>query len=72
VSNAERKKLKILLDHWIEHNREHSLEFREWAEKAKGFEQPETCKDILEAAQEMDKANEPLLRALRRLEDEGG
>jgi nickel/cobalt exporter len=72
MRNAEKEKLKILLNHWIEHNKEHSQEFREWAEKAKGFGEAETCDDILEAAQELDKANEPLLRALRRLEGKGG
>jgi nickel/cobalt exporter len=71
MSNAEREKIKILLNHWIEHNKEHSQEFREWAEKAKGLGEAETCDDILEAAQDMDKANEPLLRALRRLEGKG-
>lgn len=72
MSNTEREKIKILLNHWIEHNKEHSQEFREWAEKAKGLGEAETCDDILEAAQDMDKANEPLLRALRRLEGNGG
>lgn len=71
MSNTERKKLRILLNHWIEHNKEHTQEFREWAEKAKGFGEDETCNDILEAAQGMDKANEPLLRALKRLEEKG-
>jgi hypothetical protein len=68
MGNAEREKFKILLNHWIEHNKEHIQEFREWAEKAKGFGEAETCDDILEAAQVLDKTNEALLRALRRLE----
>jgi nickel/cobalt exporter len=72
MRNAEREKFKILLNHWIEHNKEHSQEFREWAEKAKGLGEAENCDDILEAAQDMDKANEPLLRALRRFEGKGG
>ena len=72
MSNTEREKFKILLRHWIEHNKEHSQEFREWAEKAKGFGEAEAYDDMLEAAQEMDKANEALLRALRRLEGNGG
>jgi len=29
MSNTEREKIKILLNHWIEHNKEHSQEFRE-------------------------------------------
>ena len=69
MPNAEREKIKILLNHWIEHNKEDSREFREWAEKAKGFGEAEPCCDILEAAQEMDKANDALLRALKRLEN---
>ncbi|PIX21414.1 MAG: hypothetical protein COZ69_14950 [Deltaproteobacteria bacterium CG_4_8_14_3_um_filter_45_9] len=72
MSNTEREKIKILLNHWIEHNKEHSQEFREWAEKAKGLGEAETCDDILEAAQDMDKSNGPLLRALRRFEGKGG
>jgi len=72
MSNAEREKLKILLNHWIEHNKEHSQEFREWAEKAKGFGEAETCDDILEAAQDMDKASEALFRPSRRFEAKGG
>jgi endonuclease III-like uncharacterized protein len=67
MRNAEREKFKILLNHWIEYNKEHSQEFREWVEKAKGLGKAETCDDILEAAQEMDKANDALLRALRTL-----
>jgi len=72
MRNAEREKIKILLNHWIEHNKEHSQEFRERAEKAKGLGEVEVCDDILEAAQELDKANEALLRALRTLEGKGG
>jgi len=71
MRNNEREKIKILLNHWIEHNKEHSQEFREWAKKAKGLGEAETCDDILEATQEMDKANDALLRALRTLEGKG-
>jgi predicted RNA-binding protein len=34
-------KLRILLNHWVQHNKEHSQEFREWAEKVKGFREIE-------------------------------
>jgi nickel/cobalt exporter len=71
MGNAEREKIKILLNHWIEHNKEHIQELREWAEKAKRLGEAETCDDILEAAQVLDKTNEALLRALRRLEGKG-
>jgi nickel/cobalt exporter len=68
MRNTEREKIKILLNHWIKHNKEHSQEFREWAEKAEGLGDAETSVDILEAAQQMDKANDALVRALKRLE----
>jgi hypothetical protein len=72
MRNAEREKIKILINHWIEHNKEHSQEFKEWAEKAKGLGEAEVCDDLLEAAQVVDQANVPLLRALRALEGKGG
>lgn len=67
MGNDERAKLRTLLNYWIEHNREHSQEFREWAGKAKGFGEGEAGEDMLQAAQEMDKASEALSQALRRL-----
>jgi hypothetical protein len=63
----EREKLKALLNYWLEHNKEHSEEFREWAGKARNFGEAMIHDDIVEAAQQMDKANEFLLRALQRL-----
>ena len=72
MENGEREKFEILLNHWIEHNKEHIQEFREWAEKAKRFGEAETCDDILEAAQVLDKTNQALLRALRKLEGKKG
>ena len=68
MSSDERARLNTLLIYWIEHNKEHAEEFREWAEKAKASGEAETYEDMLKAAQQMDKANEPLSRALRRLE----
>ena len=61
-------KLRILLHHWIEHNREHGQEFRDWAEKAKGTGETEASKEILRAAKEMEKASESLSQALKSLE----
>ncbi len=68
MDNDERAKLKTLLNYWSEHNKEHAEEFKEWAEKAKASGEAEIAEDILDAAQWMDKANEPLSRALKKLE----
>ena len=61
-------KLSTMLNYWMEHNKEHSQEFREWADKARGFGEAEVYEEILAAAQEMDRVNESLSRALKRLE----
>ena len=64
----ERAKLSTMLNYWIEHNKEHSQEFREWAGRAKGLGEVKASEEILAAAQEMNKANESLSRALGKLE----
>jgi hypothetical protein len=69
MSSDEWAKLKILLGHWIEHNREHSQEFGEWADKAKALGEVEAGEKLLQASQEMNKASEFLSQALKRLEE---
>lgn len=66
---GEKEKLRILLNHWVQHNREHAQEFRHWAEKAGEWGQGTVSEDILRAAQQMDKGNESLLKALERLKE---
>ena len=65
----EKAKLKTLLNYWIEHNREHSQEFREWADKAKSLGETEVAGEIMQAVQEMDKASGLLSQSLKRLEE---
>ena len=71
MSNDEIAKLRTLLNYWIEHNKEHSQEFEEWAEKVKVSGEAEVGEDMLLASQEMSKASEFLSRALGRLEERG-
>ena len=67
MEKSEMEKLKILLDHWIEHNKEHGDEFREWGEKARALGKAVVHEDMLDAAQNMDKASESLRKALQEL-----
>jgi hypothetical protein len=60
-------KVKILLDHWIVHNQEHSEEFREWADKVKALAEVGAGDEMVQAAQEMEKASKHLSRALDKL-----
>ena len=70
MGSEERSKLKVLLNYWVEHNQEHSQEFREWADKARAFGEVEIADELLQAAQEMDKASKLLSQSMERLEGE--
>ncbi len=68
MSSDEKEKLKTLLKYWIEHNREHSDEFKEWAEKAEKMGEGEVGGEILKAVGNMDKVTDILSGILRKLE----
>lgn len=70
MSEVTKETLEILLKHWAQHNRDHSEEFRKWAEKARGLGEVGACDAILAAAQQVDKTNEFLLQALDSLKGE--
>lgn len=55
-------RLHILLDYWIEHNREHEQEFREWADKI-AFLSKEIAQQLQEAAGRMAAASNNLEKA---------
>lgn len=67
------EKLRILLDYWIGHNREHEQEFRQWAGKAALFS-TEVAQQLEEAAAEMAAASTELEKARQILakSKEGG
>ena len=69
MSSDERAKLRVILSHWVEHNREHSQEFSEWAVKAKSLGEAEVGEEMLRAAQAMDESSDFLTQALKRLEE---
>ena len=66
----DKEKLKVVIEHWIEHNKEHAEEFREWAGKAKGFGENATGENITRAAEQLEAANESLLTASKALTGE--
>jgi phage shock protein A len=67
----EKDNLKALLNYWIAHNQDHSIEFREWAEKAKTMGEQQVAADILEAVAEMEKATALFSKSLKSLGVEG-
>jgi hypothetical protein len=64
---SEEVKIRTLLDYWIEHNKEHGQEFKEWAEKMKEVDKPIVSSELLQASMDMDNATEHLYKARERL-----
>ena len=64
----EKGRLKVILTSWAEHNKQHSEKFRKWAEKAKNAESEPIYNRVLQAAKELEKANEQLSQVLTELQ----
>ena len=63
----DRGKLKVLLTSWTERNKQHSQKFRKWTEKVENAGGNPIYSSILQAAHEMEKANERLSQLLIEL-----
>ena len=64
----DRKKLKHLIGHWVEHNRSHEASYSEWAVKARRMGDEPSAELIDEAVNLMKDADALLLRALAKLQ----
>ena len=65
----ERGRLKVLLASWTEHNKQYSQKFRKWAGKIENAEGNPIYSRALQAAAEMEKANEGLSQVLNELQE---
>jgi len=63
----ETGKLKVLLASWVEKNREHAERFKKWTERTENLESNPIYNSALQAAQEVEKANEQLSQVLMQL-----
>jgi len=63
----DKTRLKTLLSYWVDHNREHSQEFREWVDKAEKMGESGVAKDLLKAVGNMEKVTGILSGILKRL-----
>jgi rubrerythrin len=64
--NDVREKLRILLDHWIEHNSEHEKELRNWADKVTSSS-VEVAQQLQKAATKMAAVSDELMKAKQAL-----
>jgi len=67
----ERGRLKVLLTSWVEHNKQDSGKFMKWKEKVKNAEDDPIYDAVLQAAQDMEKADEKLSQLLIELQEKG-
>jgi thioredoxin 1 len=67
----EKGRLKVILTSWIEHNKKHSEKLRKWTEKTQNAESEPIYNGAIQAAKELEKANEQLSQVLRELERGG-
>ncbi|MDI3481174.1 MAG: hypothetical protein PWQ97_829 [Tepidanaerobacteraceae bacterium] len=59
--------LRILLAHWIEHNKSHEDNFREWAHKSEKLGKPKVSELISKAADSLNAASLYLLEAKKHI-----
>jgi thioredoxin 1 len=64
----EKGRLKVLLTSWVEHNKQESGKFRKWKEKVKDAESDSVYHGVLQAARDMENANEKLSQLLVELQ----
>lgn len=65
----ERGRLKVILASWTEDNKKHSEKLMKWTEKAKNAESEPIYNRALQAAKEMEKANEQMSRVLVEIQE---
>jgi hypothetical protein len=62
------EKLERIIRHWIKHNEDHALNYRNWAEKAKANDQHQAAVLLEEAADTSLSVNQKLEAALAILD----
>ena len=60
-------KLRVLLPHWVEHNRSHKAEFVKWAAAARAEGLEDVASLIEKAVEGLDGADEALSQALAKV-----
>ena len=63
----EKKKLSVVVEHWIEHNESHQREYRKWAERAGELGLDLVKAEIENATEKLSQSNHHLDKALKEL-----
>ncbi len=63
----QKKKLSVVIEHWIEHNESHMGEYKKWAQTAGELGLDSVRAEIEKAMGEISQSNEHLERALKNI-----
>jgi len=66
-SMEEKKKLSVVIEHWIEHNQSHMGEYKRWAQKASTLNLGGVQVEIEEAIGKLSLVNHHLEKAMKAL-----
>ena len=61
----QKKKLSVVIEHWIEHNESHRAEHKKWAQTAGELGLDSVMAEIEKAMEKISQSNEHLDRALK-------
>jgi hypothetical protein len=63
----QKKKLSVVIEHWVEHNESHMGEYKRWAQTAGELGLDSVKAEIEEAMEKISQSNEHLDRALKSI-----
>ena len=63
----EKKKLSVVIEHWVEHNESHMGEYKKWAQKAGELGLDLVKNEIEEAVGKLSQSNKHLEKALKSM-----
>ncbi len=64
----QKKKLSVVIEHWIEHNESHRGEYKKWAQTAGELGLDPVKTEIEEAMGKISQSNQHLAKALKTLQ----
>ena len=64
----QKKKLSVVIEHWIEHNESHRGEYKKWAQTAGELGLDSVRAEIEEAMGKISQSNQHLMKALKTLQ----
>lgn len=63
----EKKKLSVVIEHWVEHNESHMGEYKKWAQRAGELGLDLVKNEIDEAVGKLSQSNKHLEKALKSM-----